>query len=117
MIGVSRQAAVHSFPQQTGAATSWVAARFPLQTAGFASGEGASLRHSADHHLQDAGAESPGPDSTNINQKSPLPSDKEGNPKVGKLSTADGDDENSPKVSPGDVEDDDVVPNLQTPKD
>lgn len=89
-------------------------------------GEGASLRQSADHHLQACAAhecahersvypplrwckyvptlccarpqlrhlhdaqevdseESPGPDSTAINQKSPMSSDKEGNPQVGKV--------------------------------
>ncbi len=112
--------------------------RLRSQTAGFASGEGASLRHSADHHLQvsqgfmnivqivsektmscrfrvlwrlgqavhflapngvgaqqpclvmcvqDAGKEGPGPDSTNPGQKAPLPTDEDGNPKVGKVRT------------------------------
>jgi hypothetical protein len=47
-----------------------------------------------------------------------MSSDGEGNPQVGKVSTPDGDDDSSSKVStPDDVEADDVVPNLEMPKD
>lgn len=37
--------------------------------------------------VQDAGKEGPGPDSTNPGQKAPLPTDEDGNPKVGKVRT------------------------------
>lgn len=114
VIGVSTRSAALMVPQESASAAAAV-----YRARQFASGsEGTSLRRSADQHLQDGAPESqPRPDSTAINQKAPLSADEHGEPQVGKVSTPEGDDESSPKISSADLESDDVVPNMQMPKD
>lgn len=106
------------------AAAAWPATQSSLnhtQVAGFASD--GYLRHSSDQTLQTAEGGHPGPDDTNVSQKNPLAQDKEGKPQVGKMDTTDegkGSDASAADAAPpegGAEETEDVVPNLQTPKD